>query len=319
MINSNSKPSRMRERLPLWFRASLWIIAFVLMAAAAIYQRSTGPTYPMRGAFELNGQTYRYKLIRSDYSDKTNDAARVEIPDPNPADASLTLTAKLCYKRFKTDDPFTSVPMRPETVDGKKLLVGYLPAQPAAGKLEYFLTLELGDESVLIPDKQADADSNNVIIRFKDTVPDAILISHVIFMFFSMLIGMRAALAALVAPSLMRRMAWCSLIGITIGGMILGPIVQKYAFGAYWTGFPLGKDLTDSKTLFMWLGWIIACVVIGVRPRKKELVGRLTVLAAATLMTVVYLIPHSMQGSELDYSKVDQGIDPAEAIGTGDR
>ncbi len=319
MIEVTSKPNGKRARLPFWFRISLWIIAFLLMATAAIYQRATGPTHPMRGTFELNGQTYRYKLIRSDYSDRTNDAARVEVPDPTPADSSFTFTAKLNYKRFNTDDPFTFIPMTPEIVDGEKLLVGELPAQPAAGKLEYFITLELGDEYVSIPVRQADVDLNTAVIRFKDTVPAAILIAHVIFMFFSMLIGMRAALAALVAPSLMRRMAWCSLIGITIGGMILGPIVQKHAFGAYWTGFPLGKDLTDSKTLFMWLGWIIACVVIGVRPRKKELVGRLTVLAAGVLMMVVYLIPHSMQGSELDYSKVDQGIDPAEAIGTSDQ
>ena len=34
-----------------------------------------------------------------------------------------------------------------------------------------------------------------------------------------------------------------------LGGMILGPIVQKYAFGAYWTGIPFGHDLTDAKNL----------------------------------------------------------------------
>jgi hypothetical protein len=314
-----STPEHTSRRIPLSFRLTLWIIAFILMAAAAIYQRTTGPTYPMRGDFTLNGQTYSYRLIRSDYSDKTNDAARVVIPDPTPADSSFTLDAKLSHKRYNTDDPFTFLPMTPETVDGENVLVGKLPAQPAAGKLEYFITLELGDETVSIPDEQADPDANTVVIRFKDTVPDAVLTTHVVFMFFSMLIGMRAALAALVAPSLMRRMAFCCLIGLTIGGMIFGPIVQKHAFGAYWTGFPFGKDLTDSKTLFMWLGWIIACVVIGVRPKKKEIVGRLAVLAAAILMTAVYLIPHSMQGSELDYSQVDQGVDPADAIGTSDQ
>ncbi len=319
MIDPDTKTIGKPTKHPLWFRLSLWIIAFLLMASAAVYQRATGPTYPMRGAFELNGQTFKYELIRSDYSGKTNDAARVVIPDPTPADSAIPVIAKLEYKRFKTDDPLTSTAFTPEIIDGEKMLVGKLPAQPAAGKLEYFITLEYGDERLSIPDEKADAGASNVIIRFKDTVPDAILISHVIFMFFSMLIGMRAALTALVAPSLMRRMAWCCLVGITIGGMILGPIVQKYAFGAYWTGFPVGRDLTDSKTLFMWGGWIFACVVIGVRPRKKELVSRLAVLAAAALMTAVYLIPHSMQGSELDYSKVDQGIDPAEAIGTGER
>jgi hypothetical protein len=35
-------------------------------------------------------------------------------------------------------------------------------------------------------------------------------------------------------------------------------------------------------------------------------------------MTGVYMIPHSMRGSELDYSAVDAGVHPSEAIGTSD-
>jgi hypothetical protein len=106
---------------------------------------------------------------------------------------------------------------------------------------------------------------------------------------------------------------------MTVGGMVLGPIVQKYAFGAYWTGFPWGYDLTDNKTLIMWLAWIAACAVLG-RPRRKDVPGwkgRLTVFAAAAVMTVVYLIPHSLRGSQLDYTQVETGVDPAEAIESG--
>ena len=39
--------------------ALLWIVAVVLMFTAAAYQRRTGPTYPVRGSFEVAGQTYR--------------------------------------------------------------------------------------------------------------------------------------------------------------------------------------------------------------------------------------------------------------------
>ena len=31
----------------------LWVAAFVFMAAIAIYQRATGPTYPTRGSYEF--------------------------------------------------------------------------------------------------------------------------------------------------------------------------------------------------------------------------------------------------------------------------
>jgi hypothetical protein len=58
--------------------------------------------------------------------------------------------------------------------------------------------------------------------------------------------------------------------------------------------------------------------VIGARPKPKEGISRLTVIIAALVMTGVYLIPHSMRGSELDYSQVDQGVDPAAAVGTSE-
>lgn len=104
---------------------------------------------------------------------------------------------------------------------------------------------------------------------------------------------------------------------MTIGGMILGPLVQKAAFGEYWVGFPWGIDLTDNKTLIMWLAWLAACLVLRLRPRQK-FAGRIAVAAAAVVMTAVYLIPHSLRGSELDYSQVDRGVPASEAIGTGD-
>lgn len=93
--------------------------------------------------------------------------------------------------------------------------------------------------------------------------------------------------------------------------------MQKATFGAYWTGFPWGFDLTDNKTLLMWLAWVLAALVAGPRPRPREEWNRAAVLAAALAMAVVYLIPHSLRGSQLDYSKVRPGADAAEAVVTG--
>ncbi|MDQ7008495.1 MAG: hypothetical protein Q9Q40_14840 [Acidobacteriota bacterium] len=297
------------KKSPFWLRSLLWVLAVFLMLAAVVYQRTTGPTYPARGEFELAGEVYAYKLIRSDWSIKTNPAARVEIPDPG---AQRLTRAELVYRRLRTDDPFTHLEMTPQSVDGKNLLVGELPAQPAAGKLEYHLELATVEgEAVRVPAQ------GEVIIRFKDHVPGWVLWPHVVMMFFSVLIGMRAGLGALFAPWRMRLWAWIALVGMTIGGMCLGPLVQKYAFGAYWTGFPFGGDWTDNKMLVMWLSWVVACAAIGFRPKKREFVSRGLVVAAGIAMTVAFLIPHSMGGSELDYSKVDQGVDPAHAIETG--
>ena len=286
----------------------LWVLALLLMLSAAVYQRATGPTYPFRGVFTAGGVENTYRLIRSDLSIETNPAARAIIPDPGDGAAGT-----LFWKRYRTSDDFTAVPMNPETdEDGEKILVGLVPAQPAAGKVEYYIELFTPEGTTI----EIPADEH-VVMRFKDDVPATILVPHIFMMFFSVLIGIRAGLGAVFAPEGIRRMAWIALIGVTFGGMVLGPIVQKYAFGEYWTGFPNGGDWTDNKVLVLWLAWVVACAVIGLKPKKKEGVSRAVVLVASLVMSAAYVIPHSMGGSELDYSQVDAGIDPAEAIETG--
>lgn len=294
---------------PRWKTIALWAGALLIMLSAIIYQRTTGPTYPRRGSFEVAGQTFKYKLIRSEW---TNTKALVKLPDPKGG-----ATAELHYKRYKTKDAFTVVPMTAQTIDGDALLVGELPTQPPAGKLEYFITLHakgVGPSDTLqVPPMGKEA----LVIRFKDWVPEYILYPHIFMMFFSVLFGMRAGLSALFADPKMRRHAWVALIGMTIGGMTLGPFVQKYAFGEYWTGFPWGKDLTDNKMLIMWLSWLFAAAVIGFKAKPKEGISRGIVLVASIVMTGVYLVPHSMGGSELNYDAVDKGMDPKDAIKTG--
>ncbi len=317
------------RRESFWLRAGLWVLAVVLMILAVTYQRNTGPTYPRKGVVEVQGQSYAYGLIRSDWSIASNEGAHVVVPELSP-----NSDGKLFWKRFRTSDEFTAIDMGHEMakpkrslleflvdlvrgrkdIDEQPSLVGLLPAQPAAGKLEYYLLLtdEAGQEH-RIPELAEE----NVVIRFKDHVPVGILLPHVLLMFFAVLIGMRSGLAALFAPSGMRISAWIALVLMTVGGMVLGPIVQKYAFGDYWTGWPFGGDWTDNKMLFMWLSWVFAVSIIGFRPRRKDIISRVIVVVAALVMTSVYLIPHSMGGSELNYEAVDEGIDPTEAIRTG--
>ena len=85
-----------------------------------------------------------------------------------------------------------------------------------------------------------------------------------------------------------------TIILLLIGGFILGPVVQKYSFGQFWTGWPLGDDLTDNKTLFALIAFVAAWFL------RNKSYGRWLAIGAALVMLAVYLIPHSMGGSELD-------------------
>jgi hypothetical protein len=112
-------------------------------------------------------------------------------------------------------------------------------------------------------------------------------------MFTGLLLAFRTGLGAFLGDETWRKLLPWTLAVTAVGGLFLGPLVQKYAFGAFWTGFPLGGDLTDSKTLFVVLIWLAAFFL-----KRKS---RFWVVAATLLMVAVYLIPHSMLGSELDY------------------
>lgn len=293
-MGSDSAARPPAPRRSVW----LWLLAFLLMLGAAAFQRLTGPTHSERGRLELAGQSLRYRLPRSG---TTPEDRRVEIPAPGTG-ASATLR----FRRYPSTDEFASREMR----SAGARLVGELPVQPAAGKLEYFLEVRAGADSLRLP-------ARPIVLRFKDPVPLAVLLSHVALMFLSMLVGLRAGLGALAGHEGLRRLSWTTLAGLTVGGMILGPIVQKYAFGAFWTGWPMGYDLTDNKTLIMWLVWVVAAFVVGREARGNPRRSRIAVFLAAAVMIGVYLVPHSLGGSELDYSALEQGIDPRDAIRTG--
>ncbi|HQU73586.1 MAG: hypothetical protein KDI06_02715 [Calditrichaeota bacterium] len=282
----------------------LWTVSILLMFAAVVYQRTTGPTYPVRGDLTIGDTVHPFRLLRSQ---ETTSPARVTLPPAAARDGEMPI---LHFRRYKTADSLTAIPFVRES-EG---LAAYLPVQPPAGKVAYFISLPPGVHPSRIPA----VGEEDIVLRYKDPVPAALLIPHVLMMFLAILFGIRAGLSALAAPKGIKKFTLLALLGMTLGGMILGPFVQKFAFGEYWTGFPFGGDLTDNKTLIMWLAWVIAAL-FAVRARSlKTPLTRAVVVVAALVMLAVYLIPHSMRGSELNYQQVDSGVDPGAAIGTGD-
>lgn len=305
-------------------RVGLWGVAIVLAGSAMVYQRATGPTYPLKGEINIGGRPYSYELPRSSElvarSPGVNEPIGAVIKfvfdgDVPPVDGAVA------WRRWPTEDSYQEVPFKVELTRDTKIgeptkrsteLAAEIPPQPPAGKVEYFVTVTAQDKTIRLP-----TGDESIVLRYKDFVPRPILYPHIIAMIFVIVIGMRAALSALFDPRTTRRYAWVAFILMTVGGMMLGPLVQKYAFGEYWTGFPWGGDWTDNKMLVMWLAWLVACVVLGASTKPVTKVGRAVTVAAAIVMTGVYLIPHSMGGSQLDYEAVEQGVDPQEAIRTG--
>lgn len=261
----------------------IWFLALVLTLAFVIYQRLTGPTYPVSGTVNVLSEKVKFKLFRT-HGGKSDHEVKITA---NIAIDSINLV----WKRFKTNDEFIKYQMK----KSEESYSSFLPNQPPAGKLEYFIEVHKNGKIIRIPEEE------NVIIRFKGDVPSVILIPHVFFMFFAMFLTFRTALQVFINKDNLRTYTGYTLIFLVIGGLIFGPVVQYYAFGEFWTGYPFGHDLTDNKTLIAVLGWFVAYFFY---PKVKNPVR--IVLFAAFLLVTVYLIPHSVLGSELDYNKIDK-------------
>ena len=257
----------------------LWLLALIITLSAALYQRVTGPTWPVFGKVSIDGAQMKFKLNRS-HAGEGDEEIRLLVPDQVSG-------GTLEFRRFPSNDPWTSLAMERE---GERL-VGRIPHQPLAGKVLYRIEL-VGKSGKTTP-----LTDKPVQIRFRGAVPAMVLVPHIVLMFAAMLFSNRAGLDVLLSGERVYRLSLYTFVLMILGGLALGPVVQKYAFDAYWTGWPLGKDLTDNKTFLCTALWGLALWRTHRNPPAKG-----WVLAAALVTLVVFLIPHSVLGSEVDYT-----------------
>lgn len=253
-----------------------WLLAVAITFIAIVYQRTTGPTYDKRVKTSIDGKEFDFKLVRS-HGGEEDCKINLVIPDES-------IAGNLEYRKYPTSDNWTKVEMNREADN----LSAYLPQLPPAGKYEYKIVLEKDGRQYPLND------GIPVVIRFKGDVPAAVLIPHIFFMFFAMLLSNLAGIMGVFKYKKFRFYTNITLIALFIGGMILGPWVQWYAFGEAWAGVPFAWDLTDNKTLLAFIFWLLAFFM----NRKKE--RPVYTVIASIVMLAVYSIPHSMFGSELN-------------------
>ena len=272
----------------------LWIAAIVLTLASVIYQRTTGPTYPRKEQVVLGDSTYTLELIRT----SGERDARVSLPVKDTA-----VRAEIYYKRLGVAEDWTKVDFKMTGISyhsffmkkimrkkDETVLAAFLPKQPPAGKLEYFIELTKKGQTTDV------AKNHPVVIRFKGDVPAGVLIPHIILMFLVMLFATIAGLFAVFKIEQYRRYTIWTFVILFIGGLIFGPWVQWYAFGEWWAGVPFGWDLTDNKALFAFVFWIAA--MFGIKGKGRPWL----IILAAVMTIIIFTIPHSMFGSTLDYA-----------------
>lgn len=294
----------------------LWTITFILTAAFLVWQKMSGPTYEVKVKSEVGGLTVRGELLRT-HSINGDMPVVLNVGDPELGNPGIRGT--VVWRRYPTDDAWERLPMVYQTGQLKTTLL----RQPMAGKLEYTVELqtdaELRDEGYTgsIQDGALkyfpSEEKGPAVARFKGDVPNLVLVFHVTCMILGMFFSTGAGLEALTRGPNLKTLARFAFVFLLIGGLMLGPVVQKYAFDAFWTGWPFGDDWTDNKLAVGAVVWLIAMLLAGktVVPRGQDQDGqpglpytqaaRWSAVFAMVVILVIYSIPHSIHGSTFDY------------------
>jgi len=273
-----------------------WALAAALTLACFAFQNRTGPTYPLEGTFPTAKGEVAFKFLRSE---EIGTGLQIMLRDPVPSGVS----AKVRYRRYKSNDGWSETPMAPGafrfsrrgTAEELRGVGATLPSLPErAGKYEYLVLVDDGSGPRSVTGDRP------VYARYKAPVPRAVLLVHILVVFLSMTLALRTGMQAL-AGGEPGGLVWATIGSLVLGAFVLGPVVQKYAFGVWWSGVPFGYDWTDNKVLVELLAWLGAAAAV--RLSRNPRTVRAAVIAATAVTLAVYFIPHSIFGSEYDYTR----------------
>jgi len=203
------------------------------------------------------------------------------------------------------DSDWSAAEMSPKAA-GSDTLAADINGQPKGEKLFYYFEAQ---DSLGTVAASLGAEQNPLRLRFEGSVPAHIIVPHIFFMFagaFFAFLSLFGAVQLLKnkggVDAVAKKVAWTTLF-VFIGGFPLGILVTRRALGGLgWGGFPLGNDMTDTKTLVIFLFWLILLILgkgsVFQKNAEKNLVkpatyGKLT-LVGFILLLGLYLIPHSL-------------------------
>jgi hypothetical protein len=181
---------------------------------------------------------------------------------------------------------------------------GSIPARLRGEKIEYYIEARTGSDIVArVPAKLK---AEGFPLAVKGTPNRYLLITHItvifVALFFFLFSGYLSYRALQHRRSLLYipRVAFLGTVAFFIASIPLGMAVAYQTYGKPWTGFPVGRDLTDNKALVILIWWAVCAVLYrGSLWRKDpshDLLPMVTLpyahLAGAALTLILYLLPH---------------------------
>jgi hypothetical protein len=242
--------------------------------------------------------------------------------DLTPADLDLLITGGLLpegtsvmlyyYPRSPKGDYTGVTPVHVEavTIPGHDLIYRVsVPNQGRGTEFTYWFQLESDDGKLLatVPSDLSQNTPSRFWFRFEGKRSVPLLVGHIAFMFGSFLLMVIVFLTAIedtkldaVRARLGKQTLWAVIV-LFIGSFPLGIWLEHQVYGTYWTGIPFGTDKTDTKTLLIFVYWLVMLLLLKGSAFRSDPKGdtlgptaaRWVAIIGVLLSLAMYLIPHS--------------------------
>lgn len=181
---------------------------------------------------------------------------------------------------------------------------GAIPPHARGEKLAYYIEARTASDMVTrVPAKEK---REGFVVTVKGRPNIYLLIAHIVFvfvaLFFFVFSGYLAYRALQHRRSLLYipRIAFLGTAAFFLASIPLGMLVAYQTYGQLWTGFPVGGDLTDNKSLAILVYWAVCAVLFrGSLWRKdpsQDLLPMVTLpyvhLAGTVITVLLFLLPH---------------------------
>lgn len=215
--------------------------------------------------------------------------------------ASADITEPDVFLYYKSEQElFVVVPMS-RFEEGRYF--GKIPPHKRGSLIRYYIEGRGGRDLVVQVPREGEP---RFEFYFKGTPNRYVLIAHIVVVFLALFffvlagyfayLGLGRRKAGLHAP----RLGLAGTVLFFIASVPLGMIVAHQTYGKPWTGFPVGNDFTDNKSLAILLYWIAASFFYRGSALRRDpsfdILPARTVtyvyLAGAVITIVLFLIPH---------------------------
>jgi hypothetical protein len=231
-----------------------------------------------------------------------NAVIRTTVKSTAPADEQSVVL----YYRIGLD--WTGLTMKP--VGDEPVYEAEIPHQPRGTEVQYYIEVRTAAGSRLrLPPKAPD---RLYVLSFQGIAPNWARIGHSLLLYSGLVLTLIAAVLAYLVikgrSGLLSKIPFlvsASAVLYFVGGILLQMVVSWYVDARLWSGFPVGSNGDDTRSLVIVLFWSLIAFLTHTRLfrlqdesaviRGNQLAG--LVIGGGVLTLVLFLLPSTLSGS----------------------